>query len=85
MMCCRTHKIAMTLALPLVASRFLRQMVRVLVSTAVREAIPDAGWAEKDGDEALLSLVRSLKRQNTCPPAPADGLCLIGVEYEEAC
>ncbi|KAH7856223.1 hypothetical protein Vadar_034092 [Vaccinium darrowii] len=61
----------------LVANRFLRRMVRVLVSTAIREA---AAGAE---DDALLKLVDATCRRATAPPAPPDGLCLVDVGYTE--
>ncbi|XP_050260271.1 uncharacterized protein LOC126705360 isoform X1 [Quercus robur] len=61
----------------LVANRFLRKMVRVLLATSVREA---AAGAEED---ALLKLINATCRRATAPPAPADGLCLVDVGYEE--
>lgn len=61
----------------LVANRFLRRMVRVLVSTAIREA---AAGAE---DDALTKLVDATCRRATAPPAPPDGLCLVDVGYTE--
>ncbi|XP_030943393.1 uncharacterized protein LOC115968216 isoform X1 [Quercus lobata] len=61
----------------LVANRFLRKMVRVLLATSVREA---AAGAEED---ALLKLMDATCRRATAPPAPADGLCLVDVGYEE--
>jgi hypothetical protein len=69
----------------IVGTRFMRQMVRVLVATAVREA---AKFVERDraGDtDALLRYARlpsvqpglsvSEIRDATAPPAPAVGLC----------
>ncbi|KAK4564715.1 hypothetical protein RGQ29_006691 [Quercus rubra] len=61
----------------LVANRFLRKMVRVLLATSVREA---AAGAEED---ALLKLMDATCRRATAPPAPADGLCLVDVGYDE--
>lgn len=61
----------------LVANRFLRKMVRVIVATAVREA---AAGAEED---ALLKLMGATCRRATAPPAPPDGLCLVDVGYTE--
>ncbi|XAR63777.1 tRNA pseudouridine(38-40) synthase [Bertholletia excelsa] len=61
----------------LVANRFLRKMVRVLVATAVREA---AAGAE---DDALIKLMDATCRRATAPPAPPDGLCLVDVGYAE--
>ncbi|KAJ6958647.1 hypothetical protein NC653_040330 [Populus alba x Populus x berolinensis] len=61
----------------LVANRFLRKMVRVLVATSVREA---AAGAQED---ALLKLMDATCRRATAPPAPPDGLCLVDVGYTE--
>ncbi|KAK1399316.1 hypothetical protein POM88_009179 [Heracleum sosnowskyi] len=64
---------AEAMCIELVANRFLRKMVRVLVATAIREA---AAGAE---DDALLKLMDATCRRATAPPAPADGLCLFDV------
>ncbi|XP_021275910.1 uncharacterized protein LOC110410506 isoform X1 [Herrania umbratica] len=61
----------------LVANRFLRKMVRVLVATSIREA---AAGAEED---ALLKLMGATCRRATAPPGPPDGLCLVDVGYTE--
>uniref|UniRef100_A0A0R0K9F1 tRNA pseudouridine synthase n=1 Tax=Glycine max TaxID=3847 RepID=A0A0R0K9F1_SOYBN len=61
----------------LVADRFLRKMVRVLVATSIREA---AAGAE---DDALIKLMDATCRRATAPPAPPDGLCLVDVGYTE--
>ncbi|XP_052199746.1 uncharacterized protein LOC127806467 isoform X2 [Diospyros lotus] len=61
----------------LVANRFLRKMVRVLVATAIREA---AAGAEED---ILLKLMDATCRRATAPPAPPDGLCLVDVGYTD--
>ncbi|KAG0465293.1 hypothetical protein HPP92_019457 [Vanilla planifolia] len=61
----------------LVANRFLRKMVRVLVSTAIREAAAGAG------DDALINLMDASCRRATAPPAPPYGLCLVDVGYAE--
>ncbi|KAF7111199.1 hypothetical protein CFC21_111240 [Triticum aestivum] len=61
----------------LVANRFLRKMVRVLVATTIREA---AAGADED---ALLNLMDATCRRATAPPAPAEGLCLVDVGYED--
>ncbi|KAL8148656.1 uncharacterized protein LOC141708398 [Apium graveolens] len=65
------------MCIELVANRFLRKMVRVLVATAIREA---AAGAE---DDALVKLVDATCRRATAPPAPADGLCLFDVGYTD--
>jgi tRNA U38,U39,U40 pseudouridine synthase TruA len=54
-----------------------KQMVRVLVATAIREA---AAGADED---ALLNLMEATCRRATAPPAPAEGLCLVDVGYED--
>ncbi|CAA7028830.1 unnamed protein product [Microthlaspi erraticum] len=61
----------------LVANRFLRKMVRVLVATTIREA---AAGAEND---ALLKLMEASCRRATAPPAPSEGLCLFDVGYSD--
>lgn len=53
------------------------QMVRVLVSTSIREAAAGAG------EDALLKLMDATCRRATAPPAPPDGLCLVDVGYDE--
>ncbi|XP_017243430.1 uncharacterized protein LOC108215438 [Daucus carota subsp. sativus] len=65
------------MCIELVANRFLRKMVRVLVATAIREA---AAGAE---DDALVKLMDATCRRATAPPAPADGLCLFDVGYSD--
>ncbi|KFK36937.1 hypothetical protein AALP_AA4G191800 [Arabis alpina] len=61
----------------LVANRFLRKMVRVLVATSIREA---AAGAEND---SLLKLLEASSRRATAPPAPSEGLCLFDVGYTD--
>ncbi|KAJ3679258.1 hypothetical protein LUZ60_017269 [Juncus effusus] len=61
----------------LVADRFLRKMVRVLVATAIREAVAGA-----DSD-ALIKLMGATCRRATAPPAPPDGLSLVDVGYAD--
>ncbi|CAD6338770.1 unnamed protein product [Miscanthus lutarioriparius] len=67
----------MVMCVELVANRFLRKMVRVLVATAIREAAAGAG------DDALLNLMEATDRRATAPPAPPEGLCLVDVGYED--
>ncbi|XP_057844312.1 uncharacterized protein LOC131053710 isoform X2 [Cryptomeria japonica] len=61
----------------LVANRFLRKMVRVLVATAVREAAAGAA------PDILLKLMEATCRRASAPPAPPAGLCLVNVGYED--
>lgn len=65
------------MCIELVANRFLRKMVRVLVATSIREA---AAGAE---DDALIKLMDATCRRATAPPAPPDGLCLFDVGYND--
>ncbi|XP_021744241.1 uncharacterized protein LOC110710277 [Chenopodium quinoa] len=65
------------MCIELVANRFLRRMVRVLVATVVREA---AAGSEED---VLLKLMEARCRRATAPPAPPDGLCLVDVGYSD--
>lgn len=72
------HKGGMVvMCVELVANRFLRKMVRVLVATAIREAAAGAGA------DALLNLMEATDRRATAPPAPPEGLCLVDVGYED--
>lgn len=63
------------LAVELCADAFLRRMVRVLVATAVREAM-----AQSD-DDALVRLAAGKDRRATALPAPPEGLVLMKVVY----
>ncbi|KAL6603693.1 hypothetical protein ACP70R_044054 [Stipagrostis hirtigluma subsp. patula] len=65
------------MCIELVANRFLRKMVRVLVATAIREAAAGAG------KDALLKLMEATDRRATAPPAPPEGLCLVDAGYED--
>lgn len=69
------------LCVEVAGARFLRRMVRVLVATAVREALPAAAARPDAGDAALLALAAARDRLATAPAAPAVGLCLAGVGY----
>ncbi|KAJ0523216.1 putative tRNA pseudouridine(38-40) synthase [Helianthus annuus] len=66
-----------TMCIELVANRFLRKMVRVLVATSIREAAAGAD------DDALIKLMDATCRRATAPPAPPDGLCLVDVGYND--
>ncbi|KAL8235148.1 hypothetical protein R6Q59_021248 [Mikania micrantha] len=65
------------MCIELVANRFLRKMVRVLVATSIREAAAGAD------DDALIKLMDATCRRATAPPAPPDGLCLVDVGYND--
>jgi len=57
--------------------------MRVLVSTAVRESLPEGSRYGGNDHEALIKLVETRERLRTAPPAPPEGLCLAGVGFEE--
>jgi tRNA U38,U39,U40 pseudouridine synthase TruA len=59
-----------------VADAFLRRQVRVLVATAMREALSGAD------DEVLVEIARSGDRTRTARAAPAEGLTLARVGYD---
>eukprot|EP00210_Caulerpa_lentillifera_P004991 g4765.t1 len=70
------------LCIEVIADRFLRKMMRVLVSTVIRESIPEGARHGDDDLEALVKLVEARDRLLTAPPAPSEGLCLAGVGYK---
>jgi hypothetical protein len=78
------------LAVELVADRFLRKMVRVLVGTVVREAVAVKQKAQgraaggPDSYEQLLRLAECMDRRVTGSPAPGLGLCFADVGYDDA-
>lgn len=72
-----TRKGRTVMCVELVANRFLRKMVRVLVATAVREA---AAGATSDN---LLKLMDATCRRASAPPAPPEGLCLVDIGYTD--
>jgi tRNA pseudouridine38-40 synthase len=57
------------------ASSFCHQMVRSLVASLV-----DVGRG-KGNAAALLERLRAASRQSMPEPAPAEGLCLVSVDY----
>ncbi|KAF6260937.1 hypothetical protein COO60DRAFT_1269072 [Scenedesmus sp. NREL 46B-D3] len=63
------------LCIELAGDRFLRRMVRVLVATAVREALL------LQRGHAATGCAGGMDRQATAPPAPALGLCFAAVGY----
>lgn len=58
------------------ADGFLRRQIRVLVGTAVREALGEAP------DTALLDLAELQDRARTAPPADPGGLYLVRIAYD---
>lgn len=56
-------------------------MVRVLVSTLIRESVSSGASLEIENSNALLELIETKERLKTAPPAPVEGLCLAGMYY----
>mmetsp|Transcript_44234 Transcript_44234/g.69223 ORF Transcript_44234/g.69223 Transcript_44234/m.69223 type:complete len:126 (-) Transcript_44234:310-687(-) len=91
------HPTQKVMAIELIGDRFLRCMVRILVSTAVREAMisqereqqqeqpPKAGCSYFDDAalENLTLMAKSAGRARAAMPAPPEGLCMAGVGYVE--
>ena len=70
------------IAIELVADRFLRKMVRCIVSTACREALlSNTNQTEAFNEDVLLELARNGDRMALAPPAPPYGLLFCGVGY----
>jgi len=67
---------APALLVELTADRFLRRMVRILVSSAIRAARHHAD------DRELRRIVLEGKREGAALPAPPEGLCMVGVGYD---
>jgi len=61
----------------LIADRFLRKLVRCLVSTTCREA------ARSADDDVLVRMAHSRDRRLPAPPAPPVGLFFAGVSYSD--
>jgi hypothetical protein len=72
------------LCIELVGNRFLRRMVRVLVATAVREALPSAAAAGRTESPLEALMCPGGDRRVTAAPAPALGLCFAAVGYSDA-
>ena len=73
------------IAIELVADRFLRKMVRCIVSTACREASSSLSSSKNRSspfnEDVLLDLARNRDRMASAPPAPPHGLLFCGVGY----
>lgn len=67
------------ICIQLVANRFLRRMVRILVATALRETL--AGDGEYDG---LLQIVKTRDRLASAKAAPPQGLVFVGASFQES-
>jgi len=81
------------LCIELVGDRFLRQMVRRIVSTAVHESQKLTAGVESaskqvgaitddEYDNILVNICRSNNRRLAQPPFPGEGLCLAGVGFD---
>jgi tRNA pseudouridine(38-40) synthase len=68
-----------SLCIELVGNRFLRRMVRLLVSTALRLALQQ----KQPGADALLDLIQTHDRRSILAPAPSDGLVFVGARFEK--
>ena len=69
------HQGTTVLVVELKADRFLRRMVRILVSTAVREAVRRAAA------DSTRRIIESGDRSLAAMPAPSAGLCFVGAGY----
>jgi len=65
----------------LVGTRFLRRMVRIIVATAVREAVKDPDRVTRN-ENLLVDICQEGKRHLAASPVRGDGLCLAGVGYD---
>lgn len=70
----------------LVGTRFLRQMVRILVATALchswQATTTSTEQIDAPEDDVLLNIVNSKDRNQAEPPLPPYGLCFSGVGYD---
>ena len=73
----RYESAARLLRFDITASSFCHQMVRSLVATLV-----EVGRGRQNA-ASLMARLRATSRQGLPEPAPAQGLCLISVEYED--
>ena len=65
----------------LVGSRFLRQMVRVLVATSARESVLPL---DQRNEQLLMEICASRDRSKAAVPVPGEALCFCGVGYDSA-
>ena len=72
------------LCIELVGNRFLRRMVRLLVSTALQIALPQrpsSDSAQLPAEDALYKLILERDRALAHRPAPPDGLIFVGARF----
>jgi len=73
---------SVAVCIELVGNRFLRRMVRKLVSTVVREALFSEECIEGSfDDESLLNLLKKRRRDLVAKAAPAQGLVFVGANF----
>ena len=80
-----TGDVHTALCIQLVGNRFLRRMVRILVSTALRAALSyDASGEGEPGDSTkrLVDILQSKDRRMAARPAPPQGLLFAGASFE---
>ena len=70
------------IAIELIGNRFLRQMVRILVATAIKHAWSLASKPSKRSTNILLSILHEQNRQLAEVALPPYGLCFAGVGYD---
>lgn len=68
------------LSIELTGNRFLRRMVRILVSTTLSLA---AESNANYGSEALLQIIRAKDRTSAARPAPSEGLVFMTASFEQ--
>lgn len=71
------------LAIELCANRFLRRMVRIIVSTALRQAVSAClhKQCHHIGEEYMATLLEHRDRSLSAKAAPATGLVFVGASY----
>jgi hypothetical protein len=69
------------LLVELVADRFLRRMVRIMVATLVRHALERPDLDDDGASASLMAALLAGDRSIAAAPAPPMGLALLGVGY----
>jgi tRNA U38,U39,U40 pseudouridine synthase TruA len=74
----------------LVGNRFLRRMIRILVATALREALLMSLLQQQDDVDndnntknRLVEILKSKDRRQAARPAPPQGLIFVGAVFQE--
>ena len=79
------HGVSCALCIQLVGNRFLRRMVRILVSTALRESLvcdPLERDEHCDYTKSLLNILQTKDRRLSARPAPPQGLIFCGASFD---